>query len=123
MKDAQLKKMQLVEKYAKWAWPIHRLFVKKYLSARCKTCLVTAKYSPFENGICKECREFKANFIENKQGADEKLTNDLHELLKKTHSIDGKYDALLLLSGGKDSAYLLQRLVTEHPHLKILAFT
>ena len=58
MKDVQLKKMQFVDKYAKWIWPIHRVFVKKYLSPRCKTCLVTAKYSPFENGICKECREF-----------------------------------------------------------------
>jgi len=34
-----------------------------------------------------------------------------------------RYDALFLLSGGKDSAYLLHRMRTEYPDLKLLCVT
>jgi hypothetical protein len=35
----------------------------------------------------------------------------------------GVHDALLLFSGGKDSVYMAHRLRTEHPGLRLLAFT
>jgi hypothetical protein len=35
----------------------------------------------------------------------------------------GQYDALVLFSGGKDSAYLLHRLTTHYPSLRLLAAT
>lgn len=123
MKSSQVKKMQLVETYAKWFWPIHRFFVRKHISVRCKNCLVTERYSPFVNGACKECREFQPSTVNDSVSSDSKLSQDLHALLQNTKNKKNRYDALLLLSGGKDSAYLLRRLITEHPNLRILTLT
>jgi hypothetical protein len=45
----------------------------------------------------------------------------LHQLLAARVNSGSRYDVALLLSGGKDSAYILSRLRNEHPELRILA--
>lgn len=50
---------------------------------------------------------------------DLEVASQFNKTLNAINS-DGKYQALLLLSSGKDSAYILDRLKIEFPNLKIL---
>ncbi|MDA4120433.1 MAG: hypothetical protein OK436_07595, partial [Thaumarchaeota archaeon] len=52
------------------------------------------------------------------------MKDSLHGLLTEHQGKGaGKYDALVLYSGGKDSTLLLHKLVTEYPGLRLLALT
>jgi hypothetical protein len=91
---------------------------------RCKACLLP-DISPGANfdtdGVCAFCR--------NRRPVDDLLTEevrarrerDLERTLAECRG-KGPYDALVCLSGGKDSIYLLQRLKVDYG-LNVLAFT
>lgn len=73
-----------------------------------------------KNGICNICLEYASY----KATADSyfKSMEDLHDIFESAkHSQTNTYDCLMLLSGGKDSTYVLHQLVEMK--LKVLVFT
>jgi hypothetical protein len=103
---------KLLELYAKYIWPIHRLFVKK--QKRCKKCILSTKSTQFNSDTCIECGTTikpSVGGIHNFEEFDNKV------LSLKT---DGKYQAIFLLSGGKDSAYSAYTIRTHYPDLRML---
>ena len=91
---------------------------------RCKLCLLPETVPDADlnaAGICALCRE---HVPVDRNELDKVQLNRREELEKILNECRGKgpYDALVCLSGGKDSLYLLYRLKVEYG-LNILAFT
>jgi amino acid adenylation domain-containing protein len=89
---------------------------------RCSRCLLSANYPGIgfdSEGVCNVCREY--------EGYERHVVNyfktppELEQLLDKAKLPGSQYDCLLLFSGGKDSTYVLYRLVDMG--LKVLTFT
>jgi hypothetical protein len=74
------------------------------------------------SGICRACRN-----ADDAQLSPERLLDDQTNLASilspYVNSGSGDYDALVMTSGGKDSAYLLWELNRRFPKLRLLAFT
>lgn len=109
---------QVFELQVKYIWPFLRHLVKK--SKRCKICIVSENYTSLKDGICGECLKRST------EGPIQELeaTPEEHRLFDQVmksyiRGVD-RYDVILLLSGGKDSAYILQRLKNDYPKLQIL---
>lgn len=94
---------------------------------RCSRCLLPETYPKIsfdKHGVCSYCRRknfFDAEKIRNLIKNKEKLRKDFEQFLSKIKGRN-KYDCLLLLSGGKDSIYLLY-VLKKHYNLNILAYT
>jgi amino acid adenylation domain-containing protein len=93
---------------------------------RCKKCILPQDFPGNKldsSGVCHVCREYEEKYRVHLEryfkepGDFEQLVKELKE--KKPSS--AQYDCLLLFSGGKDSSYVLFRLVDMG--LKVLAFT
>ncbi len=90
---------------------------------RCKKCLVSEDYVGINighDGICDVCKEYDKY----KKQADQyfKTPEDFIKVAEKANKTKkSEYDCLLLYSGGKDSSYVLHKLVEMG--LKVLAFT
>jgi hypothetical protein len=89
---------------------------------RCQNCyLPEGKFNVVLNdkGICNYCEYFK----QNKQDILN-ITNREQILARRLHKLRGKYeyDAIVGLSGGKDSTYVLYQMVKKY-NLKVLAAT
>lgn len=115
----------LFELYAKYLWPFHRLFVKKYITKRCKNCCLSASASPLSSyGICELCTHTAPDVYVTPVAKREQLYNELDTLF---HLYEGKgigeYDALVLLSGGTDSTALTYALIAKYPLLRIMTLT
>lgn len=88
----------------------------------CTRCLLTEKTLNIDfdgNGVCNHCRTYEGH------GAALRDFGRLGGLLKdRFHEIRGRYDydAVVGLSGGKDSSYVAYRVVREHG-MKALLFT
>ena len=92
---------------------------------RCKRCLLPASV-PGTNldsaGICVHCRtDVPESEQQERKVLYEKRKADLETTLRNRRN-DGGYDALVCLSGGKDSLYLLHRAKIDYG-LNVLAFT
>lgn len=109
-----------VEFVSRWIWAWFRLLVKSQLTRRCKRCILNEKASPLDkNGLCRECKIF---FSEKKSKDEPPKTDPIKELLASMPPEPSRlFDVLVLFSGGKDSTYLLHRIKSEHPHLRILS--
>jgi hypothetical protein len=88
----------------------------------CLRCILTTKVPGVtldRNGICNICHKFDNNkdIYENYF----KTENELEKLLEKCSDAQLKYDVLLMYSGGKDSTYVLFRLVDMG--IRVLALT
>ncbi|UCH95356.1 MAG: amino acid adenylation domain-containing protein [Candidatus Aminicenantes bacterium] len=90
---------------------------------RCTTCLIPANYPGIyfeEKGMCNICREYES--YKNKALKYFKTPKDFELVVEKAQKTKrSEYDCLMLYSGGKDSSYVLHRLVEMG--LKVLAFT
>lgn len=89
----------------------------------CCQCLLSSAYPGIdfdENGVCSICREYEGY---KKYVADYfQQPRDFAAIVRKAREkSNSQYDCLLLFSGGKDSTYVLYRLVDMG--LKVLAFT
>ena len=72
-----------------------------------------------EHGVCHLCNSFES--YSNKVGSYFKDEAELHRILSSGVGNNSSYDCLALLSGGKDSTYVLAKLVNMG--LRVLAFT
>lgn len=120
-----IRESQLFEFYASHIWPIHRLFAKKMITPRCKKCVISSKASTLDkDGVCSLCKEKTADQVykiskETQEQLENELASVFHEYTGKGES----YDALVMISGGKDSALLLHELTTKFPLLRLLTVT
>jgi amino acid adenylation domain-containing protein len=89
----------------------------------CTRCGLASDYpgvSYDEAGVCNFCRAYDGYKAKAQQYF--KTMNDLHRIINEQKSRKkGDYDCIVLLSGGKDSTYMLYQLVQMD--LKVLAFT
>jgi len=92
---------------------------------RCNRCLLPASAPQGAldaEGICILCRSHDPGEELRTEAIRESYANDLEATLHDACRGQGQYDALVCLSGGKDSLYLLHRLTKEYK-LNVLAFT
>jgi len=82
---------------------------------QCAKCGLPSNYpnTTFDDaGVCNTCRDFER--YQEKVQPYFKTPADLHNILDRAKAEKtGKYDCLVLLSGGKDSTYMLYQLVRE----------
>lgn len=92
------------------------------ISKRCKRCLLSEAHGELTNGYCQLCLGSKEAFSQEENSVE--ISADVKEKFDRIieGSIDpnNQYDALLMLSGGKDSAYILHQMKSEYPGMKIL---
>lgn len=117
--------MKVTEWYGKFLWPIHRFFIKNRLRRRCRNCAASEAYVQLDavKGICKICQlQNTAEGVQKNTTNLEQLEIKLKELLSEFENKGlQNYDAVVLFSGGKDSAFLIWELKQKHPKLRLLA--
>ncbi|MCK5219397.1 hypothetical protein KAR10_07745 [bacterium] len=120
-----IREAKAFEFYIKTIWPWKRKLVKRYYSKRCVRCTASERYSPLdEQGICRLCRDDKTSTDNNNLPPSDILTEQLHQTMASyVGKGQGDHDALVLVSGGKDSSYMVHRLHEEHPKLRLLTYT
>lgn len=120
--ESESREAKLFEFYARTLWPLHRLFVRRKIARRCRRCCVSEKYSPLDGkGICQICNDTPVGQATSAPNT-EAMQKELDTILTQTRG-SGRYDALVLFSGGKDSTLLIHLLKTKYPQLRLLAFT
>jgi hypothetical protein len=111
-------KLSSLEFRARYLWPIQKVFASG-LAERCKRCLLSSRQTTLENGLCEPCRTFVPS--QNHQTtASPELEKAFEETLRQHIGRGRRHDALVLLSGGKDSAFILHKLRTDYADLRIL---
>ena len=92
------------------------------ISKRCERCLLSEAHGKLSNGYCQLCLTSKETSALEKTPVE--VSADIKEKFDRTVKgyIDpnNQYDALVMLSGGKDSAYILHKIKNNYPALKIL---
>jgi amino acid adenylation domain-containing protein len=91
--------------------------------AGCIRCLLPSNYPDIHfdgKGVCNICRKYE-EYEEYAKGYFKKMDDFCRLIEKARKTCVGAYDCLLLYSGGKDSSYVLYRLVDMG--LKVLTFT
>ena len=73
-----------------------------------------------DNGVCNYCHKA---LLEEKLAAQREVARARFEQLLEEVRGRGTYDVLVGWSGGKDSTYILARLMKEFNDLRVLAFT
>lgn len=90
---------------------------------RCKHCLLPQKVPGSDldsTGVCAPCRAPRADAL-GEEESRKRRESDLERTLTSVRG-SGAYDAIVCLSGGKDSLFLLHRIKVEYG-LRVLAFT
>lgn len=118
-------KTRFFEWYARSLWNAHRLLVRSRIARRCRNCGVSELRSPLRDGLCADCRAPAATAGSDTERADSAEPGRALDEVLRDHAGRGagQYDALILVSGGKDSAVLLHRLTREFPLLRLLGLT
>ncbi len=97
---------------------------QNYESQSCTQCGLSSDYPDItfdSDGLCDKCSSF--NFYKNKAQVYFKSIGLLYEIFENAKaSKTSEYDCLMLLSGGKDSTFVLYQLVREMK-LNVLAFS
>jgi tRNA(Ile)-lysidine synthase TilS/MesJ len=96
------------------------------MTKTCKKCLLTTQVQGVtldEHGVCNFCRDWEREGKGDRQEARQRVLRqqDLEQTLRNSTS-SSEYDCILSFSGGKDSCYLLYKLVKEYK-LRVLAYT
>ncbi len=108
-------------------WPRDRARYQDQIAQRCTRCILSDRCAPIEDGLCAHCRAFEAASEPDPAttvsfpGASEEAIGAVLSRYAGAGAQD--YDALVMFSGGKDSAYVLHRLRTEFASLRVLAVT
>ncbi|MBA4388815.1 MAG: hypothetical protein C0404_12600 [Verrucomicrobia bacterium] len=118
--------------FAQKVWPHIRNFFRGVVARRCKQCVISSKVPGVtlnSDGVCNLCEQHakRVQNGEEKGWHDKYLAYQRRELdtLLKTYQGKGRgrYDAVVLFSGGKDSVYMLSRIRKEYPGLRLLLMT
>ncbi|UWF52136.1 hypothetical protein NYP20_14685 [Pseudomonas sp. N3-W] len=91
----------------------------------CGTCLLTDDVEGValdSDGICNVCRIWQGGGEQRQEQQRMHFQKDLEATLRAAKGSGKQYDCIVSFSGGKDSCYLLHRLVVDHG-LKVLAYT
>jgi hypothetical protein len=110
--------------YAREEWPKARPSVAARLPRRCSRCILSERCGPLEGGLCAACRSAAAAPASQPAPARDfrAAQEQLHRLFTEHQGRGrGRYDALVMYSGGKDSTLLLHKLTAEYPGLRLLA--
>lgn len=94
------------------------------MSRSCRRCLLPAVVPGADldaAGVCVHCRSEGVDSLERREARRRDHERDLEQALRSCRG-RGEYDCLVSFSGGKDSVYLLHKLVTEY-RLRVLAYT
>ena len=105
--------------------------IKKQLNiltiTRCRNCIASTHFAELNNGLCQLCEEHlnrEAESGKQKGKVNEQENAELHEILQNACGRgEQQYDALVMFSGGKDSTYLVHKLITDYPDLRLLLVT
>ncbi len=92
---------------------------------RCTRCILPGTYPDIrfdEEGVCSVCREYDQNWAEWRRRGEGHARAELDAILARIRSLHRRYDALVPLSGGKDSTYVLY-LARRKLGLNVLAAT
>jgi len=125
MKETIIREVRMFEFYSKHVWPIHRRLARKYLTPRCRRCILPESYAPLVDGLCPHCREASGRGAPQGPTGDRAQMAQAFDALLREAAADKSrnYHAMMLFSGGKDSSYMLHRLLHAYPELRILAVT
>ena len=106
---------------ARCAWPLMRPWVRSHLTRRCRLCVLPESCVPLDaDGVCTACHETGSG--PKRAGAHDgkQVAQDLDRILTQGQGCAaGPHDALLLFSGGKDSTYMLHRVLQDYPGLRV----
>ncbi len=116
---------------AQHIWPRVRGVFKNSIAPRCRQCVISSMVPgvTLTDGICDRCHEYNAekDNREEKEWHEKYIAHQrasLDALLKAYQGKGrGRWDAIVLFSGGKDSVYMLSRLRKEYPNLRVLLMT
>ncbi len=98
-----MNKNRILEIYAQYCWPLVRRFAR--IPKRCKNCILSQQYAPLVDGLCPECRGGGSTVSYAAPAETSPETKNSFDQVIRSHVGNRRFDALLLLSGGKDSAY------------------
>ncbi len=110
-----------LEACSRLAWPFLRKLTG--VSKRCSQCILSEKHGPLTGGLCQACAAPPVSMGLVIPNAEEQPSSETQSRFRSTvlgFIQPRPYHAVLLLSGGKDSAYILHRLRREYPALKLL---
>lgn len=91
---------------------------------RCTRCVTPTSYPGLKvdaEGVCNHCREHEQRYSR-WEDSQAQRAQQLESILRKARKRSVYYDALIPLSGGKDSTYVLY-LATKELGLKVLCYT
>lgn len=92
---------------------------------RCTRCILPGTYPNIRfdaEGVCNVCREYDSNWAEWRKRGEGHARAELDAILARIRRLHRRYDALVPLSGGKDSTYVLY-LARRKLGLNVLAAT
>jgi hypothetical protein len=123
--------LRLFEFVSQKIWPSLRTILKSQIAPRCNQCVISSNVPgiKLKDGICNLCQEFNAQKGEHDEETwlrkyASHQQKEMHDLLTSYQGKGkGRWDAIILFSGGKDSAYMLLRLQREYPDLRLLLMT
>ncbi len=90
------------------------------MCAKCVLTTAVPRVTLDAEGVCNVCREYEAHKAE--YDAYWKQEDDLRALLAASKKPESEYDVLLMYSGGKDSTYVLCRLMEMGQRVLALTF-
>ena len=116
---------RLFEFYVHYIWPLHRKLVQRHIARRCRGCAASEKMISLDSGgLCELCRKLDSCVQLKHASKSPTKETSLNEILQQYQGKGAfQYDAICLFSGGKDSTYMIHRLRSEFPRLRMLACT
>jgi hypothetical protein len=118
--EARIAEIDEFLRFAREIWPRERAQHLHEIAQRCETCGLSERHSPLSQGLCAACSSGGA--LATDSATEAQPAKELDGILNGYQGrAPGKYDALVMFSGGKDSALLLHRLRHEFPGLRLLA--